>query len=166
MLNKIKQAQKEGRILPDVVVDYENVTTDNPIDIITILYPEFKEVLRDGSLSYKLESEQGQKAINISYLQDFEPDYYIVRLSTHDGTLLFVGSLYEDIVKDIVVGSAYCKGNAPKNYSEEFWNYDLDYILGDIYFFRDFGMKSINGHIMAGEDDVMVMPVKVEYKRR
>lgn len=48
-----------------------------------------------------------------------------------------------------------------KNYADEFWNYDLDYILGDIYYFRDFGMKNINGHMMAGEDDVMVMPVKI-----
>lgn len=165
MLNKIKQAQKEGRILPDVVVDYENVMIDNSIDIITSLYPQFKEVLKNDSLSYKLEFEQGQRIINISYLQDFEPDYYIVRLSTHDGTLLFVDHLYEDIVKSVVVGTAYCKENAPENYADEFWNYDLDYTLGDIYYFRDFGMKNINGHMMAGEDDVMIMPVKIKYNK-
>lgn len=164
MLNRIKQAQKEDRILPDVIVDYDNVIINNSIDIITNLYPNLKQVLKENTLSYKLDSDKGQKIIEISYLKDFEPDYYIVRSSKHDGTLLFVNILYEDMIKDILQGAAYCKRNVPKNYPDDFWNYDISYTLGDIFLFRDFGMKNINGHEMAGEDDIMVMPVKIKYQ--
>jgi len=61
------------------------------------------------------------------------------------------------------MGASYYKLNIPDDYNETVWNYDLDYTIGDIYYFRDFGIKNINGNNWPGEDDVMVMPVKVNY---
>ncbi len=167
MINKIKQAQKESRILPDVVVDYDNVIDISPIELINQIYPDFKKITNGSTIKYKaLNTEtNASKTIEIKHEIDFEPDYYIVKLSTHDGTLYFTNELYKDIIAGIVNGLAYCKSNNPYNYSADFWDYDINYMLGNVYHFRDFGMKDINGHIMHGQTDIMVMPVKVEYIR-
>ena len=54
MLNKIKQAQKEGRILPDVIVDYDDVNDINPIELINQMYPDFKKITKGNIIGYKI----------------------------------------------------------------------------------------------------------------
>lgn len=170
MLNRIRQAQSENRILPDTKIDYNNFRTYNPFEIIPLIYPELLNLIKDNSMDYMFEAETEygtkKREISLSYKKDLEPDYYRIKISTHDGTLLFTKMLYEDLLKDILQGTSYCRTNVPLDYDDNTFGYDLEYTLGNIFLFSDFGMKKINGKLMPGVKEVMVMPVKVEYKRK
>ena len=165
MLSKIKQAQEEGKILSNIVVDYSSVVFTSPIQTIYQSYPDIRKATKENIINYSILdiNSNASKDIKIQYMENFKPDYYIVRTSTHDGTLYFTTLLYEDVITDVVIGAAYCKGNNPYNYSKDFWDYDIEYTLGNIYHFMDFGIKDINGREMHGQTDIMVMPVKIKY---
>lgn len=163
MLDKIKKAQAKGRILPDMVIDYENVKIHNSIEIIATLYDKMRQILDNNKFSYVIQGYEGMKSININYLEDFEPDYYIVRISTHDGTLMFTRDLFYEVIKDVVMGSSYCKENVPNDYKDNIWSYGLDYTIGNIYNFKDYGLKEISGAKMYGMTEVMIMPIKINY---
>lgn len=155
MIEKIRQAQLSGRILPDVVVDYDKVQTLNPLEVIVAIAPPMEKLLKGDTISYgAIINDDIKKSISISHVKDFDPDYYIVRITTHDGTLMFVYEMYERVFKDIIQGTAYCIAK-PHDIED-----DIDYTIGDLFYFSDFGTKEINGHKMMGQTDVMVLPVK------
>lgn len=160
MLNKIRNAKNQDRILPDIQIDYDTVTTANPLEIIAKIYPDMKKTIKGNQMLYSiLSGDKDKKSISIIYQEDFEPNYFIVRHSTHDGTLIFTQELYINVFKDIMLGSSFCK-STNDDYEINFWDYNVKYTIGNIYNFRDCGLKSINGKKMHGQTEVLVLPVK------
>lgn len=161
MIKMIEESYLNGKNIPE-----DKINFINPIETITSLYPDLNKIVKDNELLYKLESNGKEKNIKISYQKEFKPDYCIIRESTHDGTSLFVLELLNEVVYPLLDSSSYCKYNAPTDYIENFLNYDIEYLLGDIYYFSDFGLKNINGNTIQGQDDVMILPVKIKYQKK
>jgi hypothetical protein len=163
MLNKIRYTQEEGRILPDVKVDYDNVNVHNPFVIISNLYKWTYHFGNKNKISYIQDFDEHKRKISIIYLKDFEPDYFRVETSKHDGTLIFTKELFIKLLNPIIFGESYYTENLPDDFKDNPLFYNLEYIVGDIYYFKDFGIKNINNNNWHGLEEVLVMPVKINY---
>ena len=74
----------------------------------------------------------GRRKIFVQYNPLAKFEYFSSDCCTHDGTLLFEFETINNILKSIMSSTTYNKATVPNDYEENFWKYDINYIIGDI----------------------------------
>lgn len=145
----------------------DDVNVYNPMD----LYGQyFKQLLiENNSFSVDLDSER-EEGMKMNVFVDYSPSsdfqYFACSEVTHDGTVLFYfENLCKLLNKFLTLGTFYSQG-MPSDFLENPFRYDIEYYLGDVLVYMDFGEKIINGHKMMGQKDTAFVPVRFEYRLR
>jgi hypothetical protein len=161
-IENIKNAINNRQIELKNTINFDTVEIHDTVELIKSMYGIKSATIIDINAS----CENKTRNIKIELEDDFEPEYFIVRFSTHDGTMIFVQQLYKQALYEILSGSTFNRDTAPTDYIKNYMSYDLKYTIGKTYFFNDFGIKNINGNKMQGEDNVLIIPCKIEYIER
>ena len=158
----------KNRILndPDSVMNmpiegWDDAMIFNPIHFFTTI-PEFELLSITDSLQLVLSNEERKINLNIKYDPLASFDYFTMNCITYDGTLYFLMESIGDLLFKLTTLQTYFNADETKDFRKNPFNYDVKYIIGDIIVHRDFGMKSINGHEMMGETNIIVLPIKFE----
>ena len=103
----------------------------------------------------------------MKYNPNADFNYFTTDISTHDGTLLFMGQAIERILSKILTVQTQYREVIPKGFNEnDFFEYDYFYEVGDILVHSDVGMKNINGRNIMGQRDIMMLPIKFSMMRK
>lgn len=100
-----------------------------------------------------------QTQVTVTYADDAEWQYCTCVSSVHDGTLLFVHEGLAAAVGSVWFGGSYNVGLAPEDFLSERSKYDVSYTIGDPVVLLKFGTYEINGTRMAGEEQMVCIPV-------
>ena len=100
---------------------------------------------------------------HIEYDPDMKPseaEYYKIKQSTHDGTMLFTHELLQELLVSLVNMSTHYTPTEPKDFSKV---EKIKYKIGKIRHSIVFGMVNINGRKMPGQKERVRLYVKCEY---
>lgn len=70
----------------------------------------------------------------IKYNPNADFEYFTLASCMCDGTLSLFLDLHGDILDSLIYGTTYYKPKAPKNFEEEFYKYDMNYVVGDFVY--------------------------------
>jgi|GEM_PF-3715072 len=170
VLSRIEQG---GIMLP--ISDVDVIETSN-IDILPFwdalkgcinIDEEFLKSSHDNNLmAISLKSDLGERTCRVKYDPEGDFEYCATEHSKYDGTLLFAVEMISRLLTRIITGDTYNSNTAPIDYAENPFNYDVNFIAGDVIIRSDFGRMNINGRMMAGQSDIACLPLSVEYIKR
>jgi hypothetical protein len=132
-------------------------------------YQFFKDSFSKNQKSFHavLKQDDKMRYVNIIYKKSINPSYYKYSHSRHDGTLLFVFMMIEDLFIELINGVSYSKNNVPDNYLEDdFWDeYDVNYYVSDILYDSVYvnHVSEAENKMFPGEENNMIMAVEIEY---
>jgi hypothetical protein len=87
-------------------------------------------------------------------------EYYMVKESTHDGTLLFTQNMLINLLLPLILKTTCFKMTMPANVKLV---KNIKYTVGKIRHAIVFGRFDINGVMMCGLRESVVIPVRCEY---
>lgn len=133
----------------------------NPIDYYMRFIPDLN-IKNGNKLFIIMKYDNGkQSKITIIYNPYIDFDYFTMKTTTHDGTLLFTLESIEKLLYKLLQLNTMPK-DIPID-ENNIDDYDYVYTIGDIVLHRDFGIKSINGNNLRGETDTIILPIKFNY---
>lgn len=136
----------------------------NPMEQYLQYNPEFKSCfISDNEFQTTLECDLGKTNVNVQYNPDSDFSYFTMETSTHDGTLCFTFSSVEKLLFKLLRMGIYDKNVVTSDFIENPFNYNIKYIIGDVIIHTDYGSKTINGRVMDGVTDIVVLPIKFEF---
>jgi hypothetical protein len=148
-------------------VKWERATIHNPIELMHNIsqFIQRNQFYETSKIRNTVVLEGKVKSIEIIYQKNLAPDYCIFRNTTHDGTLLFSAEKLNEIFKILYFGEAYCTNNAPEDYIDNFWEYDIRYTISDLLWNVE-NVDKIDpehGKNFPGQKDSFALAVGVEY---
>jgi len=144
---------------------WENVNVTNPLNQFSYLVPKIKPLIKDNQFQFSINHKEDElKEINvrIKYNPDAQFDYFTMETSTHDGTFLFTSQCIGKVLDRLLTVSTYAKNKVNEDFYNNTFDYDINYIIGDIVIHSDFGMKNINGNDWHRQTDIVILPIKFE----
>ena len=166
----IKRLVKEypDRVSDDIkILDLDKI---NEINLMTYIENNIKSLkVKENKVDVQLLNEEANKFVNVNlkHNPNAEFNYFTTDISTHDGTLLFMGQAIERILSKILTAQTQYREVIPKGFNEnDFFEYDYFYEVGDILVHSDVGMKNINGRNIMGQRDIMMLPIKFNMVRK
>jgi hypothetical protein len=155
---------------PDFImpVGWQNrVNIYNPFNV----YKEyFRSLEVNGeSLSCHLESDQeiGKKMkISVRYSPHEKFQYFANSETKHDGTIIFFIDNICRLLNKVLTLGTYCSDGISDDFITNPFNYDVEYVIGDIIVHSEFGEQIINEVRMSGQHDTAFIPIKFTFKLR
>lgn len=97
----------------------------------------------------------GYNVNHITFDEKLDCDFRRRVQSTHDGTLMFIRESIDRLFMPLIKMQSYSK-KEPINEGVK----RIEYKIGKLYQFNIFSKYNINGHIMFGQRDRIMIPVK------
>ena len=173
MNNSVKYIKRLVKEYPDRVSDdikILDLDKINEINLMTYIENNIKSLkVKENKVDVQLLNEEANKFVNVNlkHNPNAEFNYFTTDISTHDGTLLFMGQAIERILSKILTAQTQYREVIPKGFNEnDFFEYDYFYEVGDILLHSDVGMKNINGRNIMGQRDIMMLPIKFSMMRK
>lgn len=93
---------------------------------------------------------------HITYDPNVEPQYRIIRGSSHDGTLLFTNENLERALEPLVNMRSYFVPEPPDPANLA----SMEYVIGDIEIKREFGLVDLPAGRFPGVEETVTIPVR------
>ena len=87
-------------------------------------------------------------------------DYYIIRGTTHDGTLVYTQQLFQSALKGLVIQDSFYKPTEPEDWEKV---RGINYTIGDIKHATAYGKVELPSGKTSGQSERIRIPVKCEY---
>ena len=169
-INYINQLIKDypDRVSNDITeINWDKANTINLMDYIEANIPSL--TIKGNTVRVNIVNKTTNivSNVNLKYNPNAKFNYFTTDISTHDGTLLFIGQAIERILSKILTVQTQYINAIPKGFNEtDFFEHDYFYEVGDILLHSDVGMKNINGRNIMGQRDVMMLPIKFSMMRK
>jgi hypothetical protein len=105
----------------------------------------------------------GNNISHITYDENMkfgDRQYYMIKESTHDGTCLFTENILINLLIPLILKTTCFKHTKPADANIL---KTIKYTLGKIRHAIVFGNFDINGHVMYGQRESVIIPVRCEY---
>jgi len=129
-----------------------NIVKLNPIEAINEMLKRNQPQVKDHEGTIKLS--------NIEFDKDVIPEYYLIRKSTHDGTMMFTQELLDKTLLCLINRTTCYIPTQPKDASTV---KDIKYTIGGITLTYEFGMKDLKCGKCEGVTNTVSIPVRCEY---
>ena len=167
-MEEIKPIKIEG-------INIQNFKYEEPEEKLNIVYPKWNVVFKDeNTIIMKTNPKEWLKArikemnnidkdFDIPWIKvdsNVEPEYKIIKKSSHDGTLMFTGDIIAKTLEPLFnMTSCYAKTKP----SDESKVKAIYYIVGDLELKSEFGMVDLPIGRYPGQTDTVTIPVRCEY---
>ncbi len=96
----------------------------------------------------------------INFDKNIEPEYKIIRQSSHDGTLIFTQDLIAEAIEPLLRMTTCYLPTKPKDESKI---KEIHYTVGELELKTEYGMVNMKAGRYPGETNTVTIPVRCEY---
>lgn len=109
---------------------------------------------------------EGSRTITIKNDIDVDFEYFALESRTCDGTLSFYFNLMGVIFEKLARSLIYNKKTLPSDWKENFWNYNVEYVVGDFVLNEEFGNFGTEEEPWLRSKITVMLPIKMSYLKK
>jgi len=131
----------------------------------------YKNLFKNNSLRCSVEGKthngvKGVRDVSITYDENCDFEYIKMEYCICDGTLSFMRDLFDKTFKEIVFGQTYNRDTAPADFEKNYWDYNIEYTVGDFVFDEDYGDFGTKEKPWFNSRFTVMLPIKCKIVKK
>lgn len=162
VVSKISDGQITGYGLPEA---WENAMEINPIEYAKTWMDERMSSGMTFTADAVFDGEIKKVISHIKYDPSAEFDYCTTKQIQHDGTLIFEVELLVELLNRVFQAQTYNKETAPEGFTLRRWEYETDYVIGDVVIHHEYGDQNVPDKPWIQSRTIAALPVSIKYTK-